>query len=790
APPAPAPDARTRPAAAVVEPPPVEAQIRRREPIEPPVLDRDAWYELLVAVEVNGAALSDGSVVMRGPDGRLAARAVELRGWRLRLDQDRIILLNGEPFYPLDALGGGAAAVELDLPTLTVRLTVPPGGFEATRVDAARPSALEPSSGVGGFLDYDALVTVGEGLPAQVDALAELGVFNGFGVFLTSVRGLDLTRGARGVARLDTTLFRDLPGRRATLRLGDSFTGGGALGRPVRFGGVQYATDFGTDPTFITYPVPTIGGLAEQQAVVDVFINNTRQATQEVPPGPFELESLPVVTGAGEVQLRVVDLLGRERIISQPYYVSSRLLKRGLSAFSYELGAEREGFGDDSFDYGDPLVAGTHRYGLTDGLTVEGHAELGPERRSAGAGLTGIVPRLGLLSGGLVGSHDGDEGGGHEATLEYEYLHPRLRLGARTRHSSEGFRQLGLDGVPPRRVDQLNLGLNLDRLGRVGLFLVNTEERVGADRLALSGSYGLSVGPGSLLVSAVQALEPDDELALSATYSLPLAPAHSLSATAFVDRGGEDARGRVELFGGRGATDLGPSYRLAAEAGGGRGARRIDGTLAYDARVASARLDVEREDERGAAARAGLSGGVAVLDGRAGLTRRIGRAFGLVAVPGFSDVPVYLENREVGRTDEEGYLLLPSLSPYLANRVRIDPTVLPLDAEVGGAEAVAVPFARSGVTVAFPVRRQRSALATLLDAAGGPLPAGLGLASLDGRMTARVARDGLAYITGVADGPVVLTSEPAGGVRHGCRLPHPLPDEAQARLGEIRCEPR
>ena len=139
---------------------------------------------------------------------------------------------------------------------------------------------------------------------------------------------------------------------------------------------MQYATNFGTDPTFVTFPLPTIGGLARQDSVVDVFIDNVQREARSVPPGPFTLESLPVVTGAGEVQLRVTDLLGREQLVTQSYYVSSRLLKQGLQDFGYQLGASAATMARKSFDYGAALASGTHRYGFTDRLTGEAHGEL------------------------------------------------------------------------------------------------------------------------------------------------------------------------------------------------------------------------------------------------------------------------------------------------------------------------------------------------------------------------------------------------------------------------------
>ena len=115
-------------------------------------------------------------------------------------------------------------------------------------------------------------------------------------------------------------------------------------------------------------------------------MNNTRRVTEEVPPGPFAIEDLPALTGAGEMQLKVTDLLGRETLVTQSYYVSSRLLRAGLSEYSYEVGFERDKFNQASFDYGKPLAAATQRYGITDGLTGEGRIELSERQQTLGGG--------------------------------------------------------------------------------------------------------------------------------------------------------------------------------------------------------------------------------------------------------------------------------------------------------------------------------------------------------------------------------------------------------------------
>ena len=277
----------------------------------------------------------------------------------------------------------------------------------------------EPVAGTGAFVDYDVLLTAGSGVDGRLDSLIELGTFNNLGVLTTGLQALDLAA-EPGLTRLDTTFTRDIPDRRETLRLGDSLTHGGAFAQPVRFGGVQWGSNFATDPSFVTFPTPAIGGLADQDSVVDIFVNNLRQATGEVPSGPFRIDNLPVVTGAGEVQLVVRDLLGRERLITQSYYVSSRLLREGLHDYSYELGFERQRYGERSFAYGDPLVAATHRYGLTEVLTGEVHADAQPDGASTVVGGSWRAGNYGVFSGGVGGSVD-DGAPGALGQLAYEY---------------------------------------------------------------------------------------------------------------------------------------------------------------------------------------------------------------------------------------------------------------------------------------------------------------------------------------------------------------------------------
>src|SRR5262249_36839264 len=145
----------------------------------------------------------------------------------------------------------------------------------------------------------------------------------------------------------------------------------GAWGRSLRFSGVQYGTNFTLQPDLITYPLPAFPGTAIVPSTVDVLVNGARVGAQQVPPGPFTISNVPVVTGAGDVQFVVRDAFGQQQVITQPFYTSRQLLRPGLDEWSVNAGAERLNYGIESFDYGSGFASGYWRRGLTDQVTVE-----------------------------------------------------------------------------------------------------------------------------------------------------------------------------------------------------------------------------------------------------------------------------------------------------------------------------------------------------------------------------------------------------------------------------------
>lgn len=184
------------------------------------------------------------------------------------------------------------------------------------------------------------------------------------------------------------------------------------MGRSVRFGGIQLATNFATQPGFIPFPTPVISGEAVLPSTVDLIVNSFTRLEQDILPGPVSISNLPAVSGEGEHNLMVRDILGRERVITQPYYVSNTLLLEGLKDYSPDIGFTREDFGVESNQYDRFIVAGTYRTGLSNQFTGELRAELLDDQQTAGFGGSYLWPSLGVVSLGVATSRSDLGSGG------------------------------------------------------------------------------------------------------------------------------------------------------------------------------------------------------------------------------------------------------------------------------------------------------------------------------------------------------------------------------------------
>ena len=670
--------------------------------------------EVFLVVVINQQ--EQGVAFLLRSDDRLFAGAQDLRRWRLLLPDTLPLNRDDEDFYALDTLAG--LSYELNESSQTLTVQAPPSLFDATKLkgtvtDFSAPTPASP----GGFLNYDVSASHAQ-KRTSTSGLLELGGFAGWGTAQTRLLARDLNGKATAV-RLDTTWTRDQPLKVASLRVGDAISGTSSWGGAVRFGGVQWTTNFSTQPGFIAFPLPAVSGEAALPSTVDLYVNSALRMSREVPSGPFSIQDLPVTTGQGDARLVVRDILGREQVITQPFYAAPRLLKPGLQDYSYELGFVRRNFGTDSNNYGRPLAVGTHRLGITEQFTGEIHGELLGHQQNLGLGGVLMLPAAGVLSGSFAASHS-DRGVGGLLELGFQRQGRYVSFGVNTQLASQRFAKLGLEpeALAPRQISQMFVNLATTDYGS---FTANYTQQAFRDRTGnkiLTAGFRRKIGrQGNLTASVTRLLSGDAKTSFNLSLSFPLGNRTNASINTSAQPGREQASLQVNRSVPAGS---GVGYRLAAGVGD---SDRLAVEVRAQNGIGSYNLAVDQLEGQ-TAFRGSASGGVAFLGGSAFLSRRITDSFAVVQVPDYSDVGIYADNQLVARTDADGNALLPRLRPYQKNTVRIELADLPFDAQIDAIQLDAVPYFRSGQLLRFPVKRSRGALLTVVLENGEPLPAG------------------------------------------------------------------
>jgi outer membrane usher protein len=739
-------------------------------PLEPTLLD----------VTVNGQAMGEPMLLQRDPGGGLYASETLLRQWRIRLPSAAPVTVDGEAWYRIDnhpALRASLAAAEQSL-----AIDARPDLFEPQSADLGpgESFAMTPS-GSGAFLNYDVIGEYSQGA-FSVSGAFEAGAFTRLGVGSAAIVARSGGAGPR-LVRLDSSWTIDRPDNLTSIRIGDAVTNGGVGVAPLRFGGVQYARNFETRPGYLTMPLPALQGSATMPSVVDIYVDNQLQGSRDVAPGPFEVTNVPVHSGGGTVQLVMRDLLGRQIVTEQSYYASSVLLRRGLHDFSYEIGFLRSGYGTHSGDYGALIASTSHRYGISDRLTIEGHAQASSGVQAGGVGIGFALFDLGMIAGSATLSRS-DRGTGLLVSGSVERRTDALSLGLRAEYASVNFTSIGLseDERPSRLAVQAFADMPVFG-GSVGANLIHRSRRGvdGAEDESLAGLFLNMplVDDAAIQLFARRAVSGKAQTVFGAHVSLALG-------------GRRNAAASVEFRDGRLArnisihddapTGIGSGYRASASVTGGRSSMESVYTINTAPASFSAHLS-----------RAGASTGVRVsargsfglVGGRPFAARALGASFAEVRVGDHPGVRVYADNQLIGMTGKDGSLLIPSLRAFDRNMIRIEETDLPLDVQISDTELTVRPFARAGAVVRFAVRRERGVLLQVALEDGSALPAGA-LIHVAGSPEMHIAASGGEVYVPSLEGTAVLEARWAG---RSCRLQVTVPDtdDLQPRIAGLVC---
>jgi outer membrane usher protein len=741
--------------------------------------DPPTWQAAPLEVFVNAQPTGQLLVALREAPRVLWLEADDFHSLRLRLPEVAPRNYEGRQYYPLSAVPG--LAVEIDDARQRAVLQVPAAAFETSAhlSEPNRTVALTQAS-PGAFFDYQLSV---QHLAGQdtAGALTKLGLFGPAGVLVDST-AVRVAAGASQAVRLDTTYTHDFPERLETLTLGDAISSPASWGNAVRFGGLQWGSNFGIRPDLITAPLLSVSGSAVVPSTVDVLINSQRVSSQPVPPGPFVIDNVPPLSGAGQVSVVVRDALGRTQLITQSFYSGTSLLASGLSQYSVDLGPIRENYALRSDQYGSLVSAATYRRGLNDELTIEAHGEFEAHDAHA-AGLNAAV-RTGTFGIATVTVAEGGATGGSGwlEGVSFEHHASIVSLTASLLMASDGFRSVGDDQLLSERFRQrtlLQAGFNLQRAGSLSLAYVRQTFPSQPTQGTLSVSHFASLGwLGALGLTISRSTGTNAETSAFLSLTCPLNGRDTVGVTAQGGQGpGAPRNELLAMLSHSPPVGPGVGYQFSASTAG-------DYYANWRRQFGAGDLEIQAARSQGVTSEVVQADGtLAWLAGELHASRTVPGSFAVVDVGGLPDIPVFVENQLVARTDENGRALLPNLLPYAVNRISIDPVTLPLDTTIAAPSLTVAPAYSSGVIVRFPVERVRGGTFRLITEDDKPVPAGATVRFNGG--TFPVVLDGMVYVTGFDHGTEGFAQWPGGECHF--RLEPPPRDDPLPDMGRILC---
>jgi outer membrane usher protein len=696
-------------------------------------------------VFINDVDTKQTSLFFKDRQGQLWVSDQDLTQWRMIKPHVPPLIYEQSKYYNLNRLPG--VTYIIDNENMIMKLRVPAESFQANYIDAGASKIntfVPPSPGL--FFNYNLLDTKQAGPTADnlFTGLFQVGMFNEYGVGSTYFINQNAPN-TETFLRLTTTWEYDKPDKMWSLSLGDDISASTNWSSSINYGGVQWGTNFNTQPAFITFPQLGIKGQATVPSVVDLIVNNSNVTQEKILPGPYEIYNIPYIDGYGNMRIVTTDILGRQQVVTMPFYASTQLLKTGLTDYTYEFGMIRQNLGSTSFDYARFLAAATKSVGVNDQFTYQWHLEGLSDQQTVGISVFKQLWNLGILNGSTGVSHiNADNKDGAFILGGFQRLAPSYSFGLSSEVTTLYFTQQGIEPgeFSPRLVNQVFGGFAWGSNN----FSFSYLKQINRD------------APGNNMVSGTFSRNIFFGIALSLSGQTNLSGTKNKGVFLTLTRSlGENTSGNIinseqndvhqESIGITRSLPPGPGYGYSLYGTTGSDVNSKLGSVSYQNDIGTYQGEVTQNN--------GLTnyslnvqGGAVYLGGQSYLTRNLnGNSFAVVQTPGYKNVDVYINNQLTTRTDKNGNALVPNLLPYQETTVRIDPNTLPITADIETTSKVVAPYLSSGVIVPFGVQNIRGVTLTLKQASGEWVPEGAVINIFGKKDEFIVGSEGQTYLT-------------------------------------------
>lgn len=595
---------------------------------------------------------------------------------------------------------------------------------------------------------------------------------------------------------------------RGIVTLGDSYTTG-ELFESIAFRGAQLATDDRMLPDSLNGYAPIIRGMAETNALVEVHQSGQLIYQTNVSQGPFIIDDLYPTGYGGDLEVTVHEANGEKRQFRVPYASVPQMLRPGIGRYSLTAGQVR----NDQLNYHPNLLQATFQRGLTNIFTGYTGATVS-EGYSSIMGGTAVSTPYGAFSFDVTRSStrfdNSDNLSGQSYKIGFNRYIPSTNTSftfAAYRYSTKGYLNL-IDAMAAidydkqhrdvdtlsRQRNELQLTLNQGLGDTWGALYVtgsvrdywNSDARTKQYQMGYNNSWGS-------LTYGLSALRTSDSNGSSNTRyyvsaSLPIGGGNgsmSLNSNVSFDDSHYESS-QLTLSGSMGQQHelnysvTASDYRSSGQSGSISGQynspyANFNGSYSHSRDFRQLGL--------------GASGTIVAHSHGLTLSPQRGDTMALIEAPGAKGATV--SSNQGVRVNEDGYALVPYITPYRLNAVTLDPTNMSNDVELQTTTRQSAPYAGSIVKITYPTRTGTPLLIRVKMKNGEKLPFGSSVYDKESQNVGLVGQGSRVFVRSdkITDQLTVKWGESA---KQQCSftysVPHDAPDIGGYRMLETECQ--
>lgn len=597
---------------------------------------------------------------------------------------------------------------------------------------------------------------------------------------------------------VQTSLQRSVVRLKSQLIIGDAFTEG-TLFDSVGFRGVQVATDDRMYPESQRGYAPTVRGIANSNALVQVRQNGNIIYETTVAAGPFEISDLYPTGYGGNLEVIVTEADGSRHVSQVPYAAAVNALRPGITRFSVTAGQYR----DQQVHANPKLFEATVQRGITNGVTGYGGivAADGYMAGIVGAALNTSYGAFGLdVTEASTRLQNQSNRTGQSVRLSYSKLLAPTDTNitvAAYRYSSSGYLGLhdamvlrdlasrGMNDFMSNGIQrgQLQVTVNQSLPDGFGSFYLSgsTQDywnRSGRDTQFQAGynnsfrrvNYGVSISRQYDLTQHSW----DNRVMLNIGIPLNLG-SHTVYSSTSVQHDSNGTALMQESMTGTFGVDNALSYGVNAghASGNGNATTNLGGNVSYLSPVATVTGNVSKSTgytQYGA----GLAGGMVAYGGGVAFSPSMGDTIAIVEAKDANGARV--TNSSGLRVDPWGHAVVSNLTPFSTNEVEIDPKGLPLSVELKSTSQHVAPTAGAVVRLKFDTGGGgRAVIVRAVTPDGHPVPFGAEVSDAAGNDVGTVAQAGRIVIRGLKGDAGAFNVKWSDGTDEQCRLSFAVP---------------